>query len=86
MLFRSETPIHIGAELFAKKFDMNVAFLKSKRVKRGFYEANIELLSDDVSSIPNYELSELFIKKVEAQIHEAPEFYLWSHKRFKHKK
>ena len=81
-----ETPIHIGAELFAKKFDMNVAFLKSTRVKRGYYEANIELLSDDVASIPDYELSELFIKKVEAQIYEAPEFYLWSHKRFKHKK
>ena len=81
-----ETPIHIGAELFAKKFDMNVGFLKSKRVKRGYYEATIELLSDNVSSIPDYELSELFIRKVEEQIYEAPEFYLWSHKRFKHKK
>lgn len=81
-----ETPIHIGAELFAKKYDMNVAFLKSKRVKRGFYEATIELLADNVDSVPDYKISELFIQKVEAQIHDAPEFYLWSHKRFKHKK
>lgn len=81
-----ETPIHIGAELFAKKFEMNVAFLASKRTKRGYYEATIELLSDDVLSQPNYVISELFIKKVEQQIYDAPEFYLWSHKRFKHKK
>lgn len=81
-----ETPIHIGAELLAKKFDMNVAFLKTKRVKRGFYETTIELLSDNIATIPDYEISELFIKKVEEQIYEAPEFYLWSHKRFKHKK
>ncbi len=81
-----ETPIHIGAELLAKKFNMNVGFLKSTRVKRGFYEATIELLSDDVLNVPDYEISELFIQKVEAQIYEAPEFYLWSHKRFKHQK
>ena len=81
-----ETPIHVGAEVLAKKYDMNIAFLKSKRVKRGFYEATIELLSDDVASVPDFKISELFMKKVEAQIYEAPEFYLWSHKRFKHKK
>ncbi|MBC7493733.1 MAG: lysophospholipid acyltransferase family protein [Flavobacterium sp.] len=81
-----ETPIHIGAEIFAKKFDMNVGFLASKRIKRGYYEATIELLSDDVKNVPDFAISELFIKKVEKQIYEAPEFYLWSHKRFKHKK
>ena len=81
-----ETPIHIGAEVLAKKFDLNVAFLKSKRVKRGFYEATIELLTDDATSVPDYKISEMFIQKVEAQIYESPEFYLWSHKRFKHKK
>lgn len=81
-----ETPIHIGAEIFAKKFDMNVGFLASKRIKRGYYEATIELLSDDVKNVPDFAISELFIKKVEKQIYVAPEFYLWSHKRFKHKK
>ena len=81
-----ETPIHTGAEYLAKKYDMNVVFLKVKRVKRGFYEASIELLSDGVHNIPDYKISELFMQKVETQIYEAPEFYLWSHKRFKHKK
>lgn len=81
-----ETPIHVGAEVLAKSYDMNVAFLKSYRTKRGYYKATIELLSDNVSSVPDYEISENFMRKVEAQIYEAPEFYLWSHKRWKHRR
>jgi KDO2-lipid IV(A) lauroyltransferase len=65
---------------------MNVIFLKVKKVKRGYYEASFEVLSDDVKSIPDYKLSENFMRKVEQQIYEAPEFYLWTHKRWKHKK
>jgi len=81
-----ETPIHTGAEMLAKRYDMNVIFLKVKKVKRGYYEASFEVLSDDIKSIPDYKLSENFMRKVEQQIYEAPEFYLWTHKRWKHKK
>lgn len=78
-----ETPIHYGAESLAKRYDMNVVFLRGKKVKRGYYEATFEVLSEDVKSIPNYQLSEIFMRKVEEQIIEAPEFYLWTHKRWK---
>ncbi|WP_460576958.1 lysophospholipid acyltransferase family protein [Flavobacterium koreense] len=81
-----QTPIHVGAEMLAKRYDMNVIFLKVKKVKRGYYEASFEVLSDNVKSIPDYKLSENFMRKVEQQIYEAPEFYLWTHKRWKHKK
>ena len=81
-----ETPIHVGAELLAKRLDLNVVFLKTKKVKRGFYEGTLEIMTEEPKSIPNYEMSEAFIRKVEAQIYEAPEFYLWTHKRWKHKK
>jgi len=81
-----ETPIHIGAESLAKQNDMNVIFLKGKKVKRGYYEATFEVLSEDVHYVPDYKISELFMQKVEQQIHEAPEFYLWTHKRWKHKR
>jgi len=81
-----ETPIHFGAEMLAKRYNMNVIFLKGKRIKRGYYEASFEILSEDVKSIPNYKISEEFIRRVEQQIYEAPEFYLWTHKRWKHKK
>ena len=81
-----ETPIHFGAEMLAKRYNMNVIYLKVTKVKRGFYEATFEVLSDDVKSVPNYKISEMFMHRVEQQIYEAPEFYLWTHKRWKHKK
>lgn len=81
-----ETPIHIGAELLAKRYNMNVIYLKVKKVKRGYYEGTFEVLTNDVQSIPDFKLSEQFMDKVEQQILEAPEFYLWTHKRWKHKK
>lgn len=81
-----EVPMHTGAEMLAKRFDMNVVFLKVKRVKRGFYEASFEVLSENVKTVPDYQITDVFIQKVEQQILEAPEFYFWTHKRFKHAK
>ncbi len=79
-------PVHTGAEILAKRFDMNVIFLKTKKIKRGYYEASFEILSEDVKSVPNYEITDQFLKLVEEQILETPEYYLWTHKRWKHKK
>jgi KDO2-lipid IV(A) lauroyltransferase len=79
-----EVPVHTGGEMLAKKYDMNIIFLRTKKIKRGYYEASLEVLSDDVKSVPNYEITDRFLKLVEQQIHEAPEFYLWTHKRWKY--
>ena len=81
-----ETPVHTGAEMLAKRFDMNVIFLKNKKVKRGYYQATFELMAYHPKEVPNYEISDDFLRRVEKQILEAPEFYLWTHKRWKHKK
>ncbi|TAF08001.1 MAG: lipid A biosynthesis acyltransferase [Flavobacteriia bacterium] len=77
-------PVHTGAEMLAKRFDMNVIFLRVKKIKRGYYEASFEVLSDDVQSVPNYEITDKFLKLVEEQIYEAPEYYFWTHKRWKY--
>ena len=81
-----EVPVHTGGEMLAKKYDMNVIFLKTKKIKRGYYEASFEVLSEDVKSVPDYKISEDFMARVEQQIYEQPEYYLWTHKRWKHKK
>ncbi|RZJ63121.1 MAG: lipid A biosynthesis acyltransferase, partial [Flavobacterium sp.] len=77
------SPIHTGAETLAKKYDMNVIFLKVKKVKRGFYEATFETMFDNPASVPDFEISEEFMRRVEKQIRETPEYYLWTHKRWK---
>lgn len=81
-----ETPVHTGAEMLAKRFDMNVIFLRTKKLKRGYYQATFELMFDNPKEVPNYQISDEFLRRVEKQIYAAPEYYLWTHKRWKHKK
>ena len=49
-------------------------------------KTGIKIIVDNPKEVPNFEISEMFMKKVEQQILEAPEYYLWTHKRWKHKK
>ena len=42
-----ETPVHAGAEFLAKRYDMNVIFLRTKKVKRGYYEGTFELMAEN---------------------------------------
>lgn len=81
-----EVPVHTGPEMLSKKYDLNVIFVKVKKVKRGYYEASLIPITDDAKSIPNFEITHRYIQEVEKQIHEAPEYYFWTHKRWKHRK
>lgn len=81
-----EVPVHTGAEMLAKRYDLEVVFVKVKKVKRGFYEATFVPISDSPKSIPDYQITDTYLKEVEQQILEAPEFYFWTHKRWKHRK
>ena len=81
-----EVPVHTGAEMLAKKYDLNVLFVKVKKVKRGFYEATFVPITDNPTSIPDFEITNTFLREVEKQIMEAPEYYFWTHKRWKHRK
>jgi KDO2-lipid IV(A) lauroyltransferase len=81
-----EVPVHTGAEMLAKKHDLNVVFLKVRKTSRGFYRASFEVLSNNISAIPDYQITDAFFERLEKQILAAPEFYLWTHKRFKHKR
>lgn len=81
-----EVPVHTGAEMLAKRYDLNVLFVKVKKVKRGFYEATFLPITDNPKSIPDFEITNVFLREVEKQILEAPEYYFWTHKRWKHKR
>jgi KDO2-lipid IV(A) lauroyltransferase len=80
-----EVPVHTGAEMLAKKYNLSVVFVKVKKVKRGYYEATFVSLADNPKDFEDFKITELYLKEVEKQILEAPEYYLWTHKRWKHK-
>ena len=81
-----EVPVHTGAEMLAKKYDLSVIMVKVKKVKRGYYEATFLSLADNPKDYEDFKITEMYIKEVEKQIYEAPEYYLWTHKRWKHRK
>ena len=81
-----EVPVHVGAEMLSKRYNMNLIYLNTKKISRGHYEATLELLSDNPKEVPNFELTDQYLKLLEKQIYEAPEFYLWTHKRWKYRR
>lgn len=81
-----EVPCFTGAERLAKKLDLTTAYLKVNKVKRGYYEAEVIMLAENPSIYNDYELTDLFLREVEKQIYEAPEYYFWTHKRWKHQR
>ena len=80
-----KVPTFVGAEVFAKKMDMAITYLKINKVKRGFYEAEVVTLSDNPKTVDNFKLTDIFLSHLEGQIKAAPEYYLWTHKRWKHR-
>ena len=82
--FGVKVPIQTGTEFFAKKYDLPVVFFSVERVKRSYYECTFHLLTDDPQSYKDYDITDIYLKEVEKQVRKAPEYYFWTHKRFKH--
>tara|TARA_Y200000002_G_C22669933_1_gene659574 strand:+ start:497 stop:1243 length:747 start_codon:yes stop_codon:yes gene_type:complete len=79
-------PIHTGAEVIAKKYNMATVFMDVQKVKRGYYEASFSLITEKPNSFKKFELTDKYIEFVEKQVRNKPEYYTWTHKRFKHRK
>jgi Kdo2-lipid IVA lauroyltransferase/acyltransferase len=81
-----ETPVVLGPEKISKKMDMAVVYLKVIPIKRGYYEAEFVLLFEDSKNTAPYEITDRYHKVLEETIREKPEYWLWTHHRWKHKK
>lgn len=79
-----DTPLYLGTEKLARKLDAAVVFFKVRKVKRGRYRVEMELICEDPSGLEPYEITEAHVRILEAQIREEPEYWLWSHRRWKH--
>jgi KDO2-lipid IV(A) lauroyltransferase len=81
--FGTEVPVFTGAERIAKEHDIPVLMAKVRRVKRGFYETEIIVLSKNPKEVKDYEITDRFTEELESLIKENPSHYLWTHNRFK---
>lgn len=82
--FGVKVPVHTGAEMLSKKFDLVVINYVTKKIKRGYYETEFQVIVEKPREYKDYEITEKYIKITEQNIKKQPAFYLWSHNRFKH--
>lgn len=78
-----KTSFFVGAESIAKMTDAAVFYMDVKRVKRGYYHADFILMTDEPKTYPNYQLTVDYAKRLEQTIKGAPQYWLWSHNRWK---
>lgn len=72
-----------GPERTAKSNKSAVTMARFKKIKRGYYQSEIVLLTTDPNSLPKGEITKKMIAFVESCIREQPTNYLWSHKRWR---
>lgn len=79
-----KVPVLTGTEKATKHYGYNALFISMKRIKRGYYECEFTSLHDNPKSLPDFELTNLYFQRLEHEILQHPELYLWTHNRFKH--
>ena len=75
-----------GPEALARHTNFPVLYQHVEKVKRGQYRTRFDLLAENPVSLPPDEILYRYVRKIESLIQSQPEFYLWSHKRWKHQR
>lgn len=78
------TPILLGTEKVAKTTGAVAIYWQMKKVKRGYYEIKLIPFKSSFENWRDYEITEWHVRQLESQVIESPEFWLWSHNRWKY--
>ncbi len=81
-----DTAVNFGAEKYAKDYDFPVLMMKINKVKRGYYNFEFEVVSEQPRATSHGEITNKHTQILENQIKHQAEFWLWSHKRWKRKR
>jgi len=83
-----DTSFYTSADRLAPQLQAPVFYVGIQRVRRGYYDITITLLYDGYAPIEKgtYPIAEAFARLLERDIQAAPAHYLWSHRRWKHKR
>lgn len=73
-----------GSEYFSKKYDIPVFYYAVKKEKRGYYTIKLELITDKPQEESHGFICQRYVELLESTIRQAPAFWLWSHRRWKH--
>ncbi len=80
-----KVPTFLGAEVLTKRLGLNSYYLQVEKIKRGYYEATFVPISENSKDCEDYSIVKSYLRLLEKQIHNKPQYYLWTHKRWKHR-
>jgi Kdo2-lipid IVA lauroyltransferase/acyltransferase len=78
-----DTPFFMGVEKLAKSLDFSVVFIDLRRIGRGRYQGEIQLITHGPKNTADFEITEKYIRLLEEAIRRQPDNWLWSHRRWK---
>ena len=78
-----DTPVFIGTEKLGRKLDAVIYFADVTRPHRGYYHCHLYRMVDDVEAVPEYQVTDVYMQHLEQMIRRAPQYWLWSHNRWK---
>ena len=81
-----DTPFFMGTGKIARKLAYPVVYVSVRREKRGKYRIWAEDLVPEPTQKTPEEIVELFARRLEQDIQDIPELWLWTHRRWKHQR
>lgn len=86
MFLNQETAVFLGAEKIAIALDMPIIYMDTQRTGRMRYEVTLSLITDKPKETAEFEITEKHVRMLENAIIQHPDNWLWSHRRWKHKR
>ena len=83
---QQDTAFQYGVEKYARQYNYPVVFTRIHKVKRGYYEIELELMEENPAETPYGSVLERLIRLLEKDILDQPQYWLWTHKRWKRKR
>ena len=81
-----DTPVAFGFEKYAKEYNYPALFCNIDKFKRGYYGIRFSLVTDQPQSAPLGSIIDTTTKLLEKEINALPQYWLWTHRRWKHKR
>jgi Kdo2-lipid IVA lauroyltransferase/acyltransferase len=81
-----DTPVSTGPEKLARRFNLATLYMDTRQIKRGYYETTLHVISENSAETEDLYITKKYFELIENQILREPEFYLWSHDRWKYNK
>ena len=84
VFLNQNTAIHMGPEKMAVALNDAVVYFKMEKIKRGYYHVTIVPICEHPKQTAPHEITEAHVRILEQIIRKQPEYWLWSHKRWKY--